>query len=451
MDLFGTKTAKKLNELSLQITEQAKEYKASAEMQLQQKEQEYDLQLKAMRNEFFNQFNNFNTQIFPHYGVMKEQMVYQTLDDLYSVVSKIATTAALIPLYGEYEDGSELKPKDKLNAFLKTLTFEQKEIAYLYLLLQGEIFGYKEKIEFGVNAGVKQLRFLNPYNVVVLISQTFPYEIIGFRYFDSVHGENFDIDVEDMMYVRLFNPDVDINKQVRGLAPVRVLSQRLARIKAGLDVSVAQLQNGGVPGVLYDKFTGYESGAMGIRQNQIHKFWTNSSNKGLPYVASGDMGYLAIGSDLVELDLATLGDIDLDKICNVYHVPSTEYNRKDASTESNVQVHNKSFLTNGTLPIVKRFVDGINIQVLPDIDTKGIIKEDLSDIPELQPNMREKAEGYAASPIMIPNAVLEGLGQKRIDDDENMNKPWIKNGYTLFSEASVDTTELPNNAQDYAA
>lgn len=445
IDLFGLKAAKKVEELSNEIVLQAKRTTETLELKLIENN---ELQLKA-RTQFLSSFNNFNTQIFPHYGVIKEQLIYQTLDDLYSVVSRIATMAAMIPFYGEYLDGSELKPKDKLNAFLKTLTFEQKEIAYTYLLLQGEIFGYKQKIEFGVNAGLQSIKFINPANITVYISRSFPIEIVGYRYYDSVNGDSFDIAIEDMMFIKLFNPDADPLMQVRGLSPVRVLAQRLTRVKAGLDISVAQMQNGGVPGVLYEKTIGIEAGTMGKRQDNFARYLSNSSNKGAPFMTAGDLGYFALGSTLADLDLATLADIDLDKICNVYHVSSTEFNNKKASTESNVGTHSRSFYTNGTLPIVLRLKDGLNKDAISDIDTTGILKEDLSDIIELQPNMLQKAQGYAASPIMTPNDVREGLGQKRIEGDPNMDKVYIKSGYQPIEDLNIVDDQLANTANDY--
>jgi len=448
IDFFGKQAAKRVEDISHQMVVQAKEIKRAATREVAAVRLD---RIKAMQGNRAMQamFNNFNTQIFPHYNVVKEQLIYQTLDDIYSVVSRLAEASAMIPFYGEYKDGSELKDNDKLHLFLDTLTYEQRIIAYTYLLLQGEIFAYKEKIEFGINAGVQRLKFLNPYNMVVNVTQTFPLEITGYAYYDSVNGYSVNIPIEDMMFVKLFNPDMDTQKSIRGLAPIAVLKQRITRIKAGLDVSVAQMQNGGVPGVLYEKTLGIEGGAIGRRQELFARFLNNSSNKGAPFMTQGDLGYLAIGNTLADMNLAELASIDLDKICNVYHVSSTEFNNKSASTESNVSNHSKSFYTAGVLPKVMMFRDGLNYQVLPDIRTIGRLKEDISDIPELQEDMEAKARGYAAAPVMVPNEVREGLGQKRIENDPNMDKIYIKTGYALLEDVASPTDDLSNDSGDY--
>lgn len=441
---------KKNEQLQLQLIEQ----KQTFEGKLLESQ---DLTVKAVKGAMESAMRNFNTQIFPKFNAALQEKAYQNSDNLYSVVSRIANAAASIPFFPEYKDGSDVTPKDKIWPFLDTLTLEQRIELISYFLIQGEMFAYKEKIDFGVNAGVQRLRVLNPSNVIVFITQTFPLEVVGFRFWDSVNGYTVDILPEDMMFVKMFNPDTDAMLRIRGLSPVSVLKKRLQRSDSGLDISIAQMQNGGVPGIVYDKtpgqqtviVNGVEVGAQGQRKDQFGRYLRNNENKGAPYFASGEMGYLAIGSTLADLDLAELSAIDLDQICNVYHVSSTEFNNKQSSTESNVATHSKSFYINGVLPIVCLLRDGLNRQVLNDIDTKATLREDISDVTVLQEDMLRTMQAAAASPVMIPNAVLEKAGEKRVMDDPNMEKPWIKSGYTLLDEASITVQPIDNAAGDY--
>lgn len=448
IDLFGKKARQTITDLSYQMVEQSKEFKTAMEQQYENQLQLVEKAASNNRLQFLNSFNNFNTQIFPHYNVVREQLIYQTVDEIYSVVSRLAQDAAKIPFYGEYRDGTELKGNDKLHAFLNTLTYEQKIIAYTYLLTKGEVFGYKEKIEFGVNKGLSNMRLLNPDLIVVVITDTFPTEVVGYKYFDSIHGLEVYIDIEDMMFFKLFNPSSDINEQTRGLSPIRVLKQRVARLQGNMDVSVAQMQNGGLPGIVYEKTLGIEVGAMDARKDNFARYQNNSANKGAPFMTHGDLGYIAIGSSLADLTLTELASIDLDAICNVYHVSSTNFNNKSASTESNVKTHDKSYYTAGVMPLVMRFRDALNMQVLIDIDTKAILKEDISDIEELQGNMLEKAQAIAAAPSFVVNESREALGQKRLDDP-NADRVFVKTGYTLLEDIATPVEDVPNTAGDY--
>jgi HK97 family phage portal protein len=405
-----------------------------------------ELQQKAASQQIAASFTNFNTQIFPHYNVIKEEIIYQIMDDIYSVVSRLSATAASIPFYAETQDGQDIQPKDKLNDFLKTLTFEQKEIFYTTLYLQGEIFAWKEKIDFGVNAGVQRLKNLNPAKMVVIISRDFPTDIVGYRYYDSYNGYSKDFGLDEIMYVKTFNPTSDIQKQFRGFSAVTALKQRLTRVQSSLDVSIAQMQNGGVPGVMYEKMP-MAPGAMGQRQDNFAKFLSNSANTGAPYMLNGDVGYFAIGSALADMQLAELASIDFDKICNAFSVSSINFNNKEASTRANVTELRKDLFTNAVLPQVKRLEDGLNMQVVQDIRTTGVVCYDISDVQELQVDLKSVAEGLAASPVMRPNDVLEKLGFNR-DDNPDMDKWFIKNGYTPI-EDMASPAPLPNVAGDY--
>lgn len=387
----------------------------------------------------------FYTQIFPNYRVIKEQMVYQTMDDIYAVVSRLAMTSAMVPLYGEGKDGTEVDSNDKINFVLEQLTFQFKESVYLNLLTSGEAFIYKKKLELGPNAGKMKLMNLNPANVVVRVNEAFPFEVVGYVYQDSGRGQSFPIAAEDMIYIKLENPTVDATEQVRGLSPIKVLAMRLTRLQAQMDISVAQMQNGGLPGVIYDKSPGFGMDEANLHKENFSKFLSNSSNKSAPYIWGGDVGYIPIGSTLADLDLASLADIDFDKICNVYGVSSTWFNNKKAATESNVKEMVRLIYTNAVLPNVMRVQDAINEQLISQIGTEARIRYDISDITELQKDMRDKAETYARLPVIVPNEVREGMGWDRIDD-EMMDKPMVKAGYYFMDE--IDPINI--NTDDYS-
>lgn len=389
---------------------------------------------------------NFNTNIFPHYKALKEQAIYQNMDDVYSIVSRLAMTSAMIPFYGEDKEGVELQPNDRINGILDQLTFEFKEKMYLNLLISGEIFLYKQRTELGVNAGTIKLININPVNMVVVISEYFPYEVVGYRYENVNGGQSFDLKLEDIVYVKLENPGAN-EQDTRGLSPIKVLTNRLARVQSNLDVSVAQMQNGGIPGVLFDKSPAFSAELANQHKENFSRFLNNSSNKSAPYIMGGEMGYIPIGSTLADLDLASLADLDFDKICNAYGVSSTWFNNHAAATESNVAQMVRLIYTNAILPNIMRVQDAINTQVVNELNTTGIIMYDLSDVIELQDDMNAKANTYAAMPIIIPNEVREGMGLDKIDDPM-YDMPLIKQGYQLLGDLVIPT-DLPIT-QDYS-
>mgnify|MGYP006266331845 CR=1 FL=1 len=390
--------------------------------------------MQGMLNQRLN--TSFYQQIAPNYSSVKEQMIYRTMDDVYSVVSRLATTAAMIPYYGVGVDGEAPMDNDKILGVEKQLTFQTKEMIHMNLLISGEVFLWKKRIELGPNAGTIKLFNLNPSAVSINISSVFPYEITGFIFNDNMGNGQIEIPASDMVYIKLENPTIDQEGIARGLSPIKVLSYRLTRMQAEMDISVAQLQNGGLPGILYDENPTFSPEIANIHKENFARYLNNTANKNAPYFMGGKVGYISIGSTLADLDLAQLADLDFDKICNAYSVSSTWFNNHSAATESNVKEMIKQVYTNAVLPNVMRVQDALNSQLVPDLGTTSKIVYDLSDITELQADMQAKANGYSAMPVIIPNEVREGLGYARIDDPL-MDMPLIKMGYQPIDELAA--------------
>lgn len=404
-----------------------------------------NLQLKEQR--FFNSFNSFTTQLFPHYKVLKDQLIYQTEDDINSVISKIATTAAKIPFYGEQKDGSEIKPKDKLNDLLKLFNYEFKLKAYTDMLLYGELFLYKEKLEAGVNKGVVKLVQLNPDNIIVFASKGFPSEITGYRFFDPLNGYTKDIAVEDMLFIKFYNPSSDCNESIRGLAPSKVLARRISRLRGNMDTSLAQIQNGGVETIVSDKTPGLSADALGLRKENFARFLNNTSNKGAPYFSSGDMTAIQIGSTLADMNLAELADIDFDKICNQFSVASVLFNNHKSSTYSNIAEARKALITDAVMPLVMMFEDAVNAQVIFDVQTEAIVKSDFSEVEELQADMEKKARALSLVQGITMNEWREAFEYDRIEDDPNMDKPLMSNSVSFVEDLSMP--DVADTSGDY--
>jgi phage portal protein BeeE len=381
------------------------------------------------------------------------------MDMVYSVIKKLATNAAMIPFYGyDKKKDTDLPDEDLLVKFLDTLDFEQKEIMYTYLWTKGEVFGYKEVLELGVNKGGTKLTFLHPDLVTVVLSTQFPIEIVGYNYNDPKNGLSFEIDLDDMVFIKMPNPSSDPLKKFRGFAPVHALTRTLTRVSSEDDVAVAQLQNGGVPSIVFDKTpglgstmqNGVEVSVMGQRRDSFGRFLRNSSNKGAPYFAAGEMGHIALGSNLVDMNVAELGSVDFGRICNAFGVSTTLFNDKSASTESNVQEMVKEMYINTIIPNVIRIESALNKYVVPGIKTKGVIQADTSEIKALQDDEAKKAAALAARWWLSPNQKLESEGWEK-STDPLMDKVIIPSSMMLIEDLGIVVEPVDNAAGDYRA
>jgi len=404
--------------------------------------------------------SNISAVVFPTWGVFKEVQSYQLFDDVYSVVSRLATSSAQIHLEGYNEKtDTELPETDNMQVYLKTLTLDQREILYTYLYLCGELFMYKERISLGPNKGKLTTHFLHPNFVSLIISKEFPQKVIGIKYQDTMF--NFTLPIEEVIFIKYFNPSVIYTDRWRGMSPLKSLAQRLTRLQANISGTVSQLQNGGVPSIVYDKTPGIDSDRMGggaAANNEVtvmgqHKdnfarFLRNPDNKGAPYFSAGEMGVIQLGLSNVDLDALAMADVDFDKICNAYSLSSTLFNNKHASTESNVKEMRKDMYTNAIIPNIMRVCDGIKVNTVDVFGPDKCIKPELSEIPELQQDMQAKATAWAALPSFVPNELRRAFDLED-STDPNANELFIKTGYTMLADAGISVDPVQNTANDY--
>jgi hypothetical protein len=89
-------------------------------------------EVKAMLNSMVQTQNRVNSslitsisaQIFPSWHVFKDVETYRIVDEVSSVVNKLAQTAASLPITAFQEDGQDLPPSNVVSRSLKTLLIQ---------------------------------------------------------------------------------------------------------------------------------------------------------------------------------------------------------------------------------------------------------------------------------------------------------------------------------------
>jgi HK97 family phage portal protein len=415
------------------------------------------------------QVNN-GRAIYPSWDSKLNAERYSTIDDVYSIIRLLATTSAMIPLNGykvkDKEKNKSLKRSnitdfrrdllfkssldelDETNDLHKLLNkpnpsmgrFEFYEALYTFLFMQGECILYKERVEFGATKGkINGLHYLYPQFVEIVISNTFPYIPIYYNY--VVDGQTIlqNVPVDDIIHINYFNPKFGLyGNEFRGLGTLKVLSKTLTRLEAGRDASVAQMQNGGVPGIVWQKgFEGSNEDAtevLGQRRKNFYHYIKNSENKGMPFFAAGDMGYIELGLKLADLEVAELAKIDFKKLCNAFGVSDILFNNGEASTESNVEIMMKRLYTSTVLPNVMRVRDAF-INGLDYYTKQGFtIEYDLSDIKELQADMKTTSEWLSKSWWITLNEKRIAMKYDKLEDNEIYDQLLIPNNLQTMDD-----------------
>lgn len=370
-------------------------------------------------------------QIYPTWYSYKIVAAYKKFDTIFSVVNKLAGKAASVPIYGYGKDGQDLPDTDKFVVFLQSLTNMKRFEMFFWLFLRTECFIYKEKT-LGVNGNVESIHFFNPNFVTIVLTDTFPEKIAGYWYRDYSRGLDEYFEADQIMYIRGFNPSDDYRESWRAFGPVEALFHRLTRYDSNMNNSVAQMQNGGVPGVMYFKDLPHNVQSKpaidGTKEN-FARFVKNPDNKGSVFITAGEAGYFSIGSDLVDMLSLEMEKLDDDKIYNAFGVSNVLFNSTAASTESNVREMRQSMWTDAIIPKFAMVEDSFNTELVTDF---GIgyrtAKFDVGGIKDLQRTQLELMTAMAAAPVMIPNDILQAMGYQR-DPNPLMDMPLIKSGY----------------------
>lgn len=427
-----------------------------------------------------------STNYYPDWDTATITGKYATSDQVYSVINKIADKTSLIPIYVYLKKDKKAFQKLQVltnrdfytNKGLLDVIITQKkaledasENDYLYKLLEnpnkfqsksefvfsacgfyelnGECFIYKEMVEDGANAGKPyQLHILPPSNVTMYVTREFPQEITGYDF--VVDGKKILSKIPPEYIIhwkkqKLCTFSLD-GSHLRGLSPLRPGATITDRLSEADKRSINQLKNGAVPGIVYDDtFNGDESeqSIFDKQKKAFYDFSMNAENQGAPFFVGTKKGFIQTGLSAADLKLIELQGIDFKRLCNIYNLSTILFNSDTAATESNVQQMIKQAYTSVYIPLIFSFVQKLSASLLPDFEEKYVITADISQITELQDDLKNTIEMVAALPIGLTGNELRALLNYDEMDLPYMNQPTIKSGYQFFDDINVPPVD-PN-------
>lgn len=447
--------------------------------ELKQREREYKAQMMAIQNRMvFPSLNNFN---YPGWEANHSQEAFCKSDQIYSVINKIAETTALIPgyVYEVKPDATTRQLKAatarqfySTKALLDIFVLQRKSLdelpetdwytkllakpnpyqnqtefntmGYLYYLLCGESIGYKVRLEQGANGGkTYQIYWLPPWMVTLELSSTFPREIVSYTFRINGIAVLDKVPATEFIHIRKTNPTItNTGDEFRGLSPLEPFGLQ-RKVMESMDLRVgAQVENGNLEGVIYDKAITYDETSqpeLDAKRSAIYEFQRNKRNQGIPYYAAGELGFIATGLKLADMEVQGLIKISFKRLCNVYKISDILFNSDVAATESNVIEQIKQMYTNACLPLAYTFRDAYNTQLLNESSDKTrFFDVDISTITELQDDMAKLATALSAIPGGITLNEIRAFFKFDELDFDYMNKPIIKQGYALAETLELD-------------
>lgn len=424
---------------------------------------------------------NSSATTYQSWDVFNGKDRFLTNGDVYAVLKKIYETCARLPMYtyevkpdekkslqrlrslhkGHFIDGAaafaikalqrkaleEVDDTDPVEMLLnrpnpyqtRTEFFE----AIYYWRTRGKWAVYKNRLGMGANAGrVKELYVLNPKYIGIKVTNTFPKDVTGYTYNIPGTGTTLDIDPEDIIIGKTFNPDDEFD----GLDPLRPGNQNIQRGEAGEEVSYRQLKNGGIPGIVYNE----EVSADDISQTDLdairdayNDFTSNSNNKGKLFWAAGKVGVAQTGSTLSDLAVLDGEAVSFRKFCRVMNISPLLFGDTVGFTYENYKEAKKDAYTSTYVPITYSVADKLTTDLCSEFDDKQRVEEiDFSGIAELQEDMQKSASAIAAMPITLTGNEMREIWNYERSDAPYMDEPLIKQGYEPISFLQMPEPDL---------
>jgi HK97 family phage portal protein len=326
---------------------------------------------------------------------------------VYSIINKITTTGANIPLIV----WDKVKDEEVFNGKV----YESLQQPAIY---RGELLSTKEWIEttliYQLTAGNLYQRKIN------LVSQKYydtleiiPSGIIepiapnsylapnnGFKVIDKVR--QFKIESEELSHLKYINPTINGLNTLKGLAP---LQAGLYSLTGSTDVQKALsvlVKNQGVRGLLTNE-SNRNGGGVNLSPDQAKevKRQTNNMISGVDkvnsvQVTSASLKYLPMGMSAADLKLIESGVLTDRQLCNIWNVDSKLFNDPSSSTFNNLQTATKGMYNNAILPSLAKIVDDYNHTIVKGINqaenTDYEVRIDIKSIEALQSDQKAEAD-----------------------------------------------------------
>jgi len=327
---------------------------------------------------------------------------YLSNNHVYSIINRIASSGADIPVIikNVLRDGEEeiVREGDFYN-FVHNPNNENTYKSFTYQSLVYQLATGNE-IQYGVK-GVGSQHFserwnLAPQYIIPKVTNliTGP-QATSYKY--NYSGTDYNLDIEEVMHLKKFNPDPGAENAVMGMSPLSAAYRTLVASNEIITADASLIKNKGAIGLLSskgDRATTSEEG------KQLDKALKNKIGGGDNYgsikVTSGNFDFIKFAMSPADLQILESGVIKLRDLCSVYGVKSRMFNDPKGASYNNAKQDTKDFYINGVLPPLHSEIDHFNKFYVPGWNERDnsnyFIEPDISSIEALQDDKKLEAE-----------------------------------------------------------
>ena len=341
-------------------------------------------------------YKYINNRITPIWGGNSEGIeAYTSNDAFFSVVNRLSEISSNLPL-GIYDNFSDKKviEGDVYNKIYKSINSKQGIRDFIFesfinWFSTGDLYIWKKTVSFGF-----------PSEYIVLPSQNVrAWRLQGLSIFDPISYYDFydgnrylRIEVEEMIHVQDYNPDVTAQLQDLGLSPSKPLKNILTSSNE-LAISEASIfKNGGANKLISGASVEFgllpadkEALEEGLRQR---RGGAQGTNKAL--ISDSPVTVHDIGMSPQELQMYNAYLMHLRRFCSAFGVQSQLFNDPMNKAYNNMDAAIKGVITDVAIPRMERFIESVfEKHVLPEYGVYMKIERDLIDVLQDSPTAQK--------------------------------------------------------------
>jgi HK97 family phage portal protein len=317
--------------------------------------------------------------------------------DVYSIISRIVQKAKEIPVQLVVGPDEKIVTRGKLFDILNkpskaTSRDEFFELGMTFLLSSGNAIAYLNA-PIGFNAD--DLTLLYPQNITVNTTER-EKQIIPLSYEYNIGTKNYEsILAENISHIKNVNPTEYGLDNYWGLSPIQAAYLSVISVQ-NLDTANASiLENRGAIGILSNESEIVLSPEEADKhQKRLDARMGGATDFNKIIQSGAKVKYQPIGLSPADLKIIESRVMKLRDLCNAFSADSSLFNDPQNKTFSNRKDANKALYTDAVIPTLNKFLNIFEPIVKAQSKKDGKkykIKVDLSNIPALQQDRKEKS------------------------------------------------------------
>ena len=366
-------------------------------------------------------------------GYFTGTAIYRKLWVATRCVNLISENFASLPFYVSDSKGNKIEDEPKFTKFMENPNNDDNGVEFresfcIYVLLNGNGYIWQNGVE-----GFNNTDFwvLQSQNMQVIGTNDIIKQVRRYEY--SENGQEKHFEPEELMSMKLFNPD----SRIVGLPKLTSAYKEAEYLKLTDTYKNSLFKNQAVPSGIFSTKDIHSDTEFKIMQDRLNSEYAGVKNAGKTIFLEGGLGYQQTAFKPTDLNLIKSELVTESAIATLYGVPLEMLGHlEEKKNRANYKEARTAFYIETILPFAEKFVKMLNNWFYPDRSKK--IKIDKSEIPELKPTNEELSKQYWTS--INHKRTIQGVMK---DENPNADKLLVPNNLIPLEDL-VDKEDVNN-------